>query len=787
MKLGNSTKTQVKSNMDLGDVSLESLNAEQMEAAQNQMVLSNILTQYIYSDPAGTVLGEYASNARDANIMAGKPDVPVRISLPEVLNSQNLSISDDGIGMSTDEVKKYFGASIIASSKRDNDMLVGGFGIGGKSCYSINGVDSFTINTVKDGIRTIAIRRRDSMGVSPLTIVSSVKTDAANGTTVTIPIPEDYIQTIRNRALTRFLTWDVNSVLIDGEEPRHIGSDENYTQVRDLGWIYTGSSRYYHNNIQVIAGGNAYSIDPNENGIAINNILNAWKHPRSRYLSNVNIYLNAEISDIEVSANRSTVRMNQATIALLSEKFAKFMDAFVEDAEARLGAVSTRAEALIAKKELSRIPVLSNFAFEYNGERIPDEVRLPETAYSRGNGFLETIRGSKTRGFTQSTGRLSITTPWNGSKKINFLVFNDTREISDSTLLTHFKKSIRYGVIGDSYLEDNNDSVDDYGWTMTILHDRSILDNEWLKAAVENSAYHILEAKDIVRGSKEFAKNNPEKLVELGIYSGTRASSGQRSRVFYPYFVVGEDAFVENGELRDVKELAHSAKNVFVFQEPSKGSLFRGDEYGNTVREALNTYLEPGDVVLFNLFSRKYEVLVRRLGLEDVEIKKIHSAVESNHGSLMDSLINPDFNEFDALKEKNTGLGYDWQRFYKKLALFAEYLDDNNIEVKNENFMKFLKSASASGDTNDFYYDNQHARKVHSFPSFLSCGLISENVRDKHHEKHQDIIQKARALVGQFNAEFYAVRVLLEINTIEADAQRAGLMESAVTLLNSAK
>lgn len=787
MKLSNSTKTQVKSNMDLGDVSLENLDAEQMEEVQNQMVLSSILTQYIYSDPAGTVLGEYASNARDANIMAGKPDVPVRISLPEALNSQNLSISDDGIGMSTDEVKKYFGASIIASSKRDNDMLVGGFGIGGKSCYSINGVDSFTINTVKDGIRTIAIRRRDSMGVSPLTIVSSAKTDAANGTTITIPIPEDYIQTIRNRALTRFLTWDVNTVLIDGEEPRHIGSDKEYTQVRDLGWIYTGSSRYYHNNIQVIAGGNAYSIDPNENSIAIDNIVRAWKHPRSRYLSSVNIYLKAEISDIEVSANRSTVRMNQATIALLSEKFAKFMDAFVEDAEARLGAVSTRAEALNTKKELSRIPVLSNFTFEYNGEKIPDEVGLPETAYSRGNGFLETIRGSKTRGFTQSVARLSVITPLHSSKKINFLVFNDTREISDSTLLTHFKKSIRYGIIGDSYLEDDGDSVDDYGWTMTILHDRSILDNEWLKAAVENSTYHILEAKDVVKDSKEFAKNNPEKLIELGIYSGTRASSGQRSRVLYPYFIVGEDAFVENGELSDVKELAHSAKNVFVFQEPSKGFLFGGGGHGDTVREALNTYLEPGDVVLFNLFSRKYEVLVRRLGLEDIEIKKIHSAVESKHDSLMDSLINPDFNEFDALGEYNTGLGYDWQRFYGKLALFAEYLNDNNLEVENENFKKFLKSASASDNTSGFYYDNKHAQKVHSLPDFLACGFISQNTRNKHREKQQDIIQKARALVNQFNAEFYAVRILLEVNTPEAVAQRARLMESVVTLLNSGK
>ena len=60
--------------------------------------IMGVLTEQ-YSDPARAALTEIAANARDSHVMAGKGDVPIRITLPNVMCT-DLIIEDEGVGMS---------------------------------------------------------------------------------------------------------------------------------------------------------------------------------------------------------------------------------------------------------------------------------------------------------------------------------------------------------------------------------------------------------------------------------------------------------------------------------------------------------------------------------------------------------------------------------------------------------------------------------------------------------------------------------------------------------------
>ncbi|MFA5709330.1 ATP-binding protein [Mycolicibacterium sp.] len=134
----------------------------------------------LYSDRRLAVVREYVSNAVDTTRVAGSTE-PVEVTTPTVLDP-NLIVTDHGTGMSTAEVEATF-LAFAASTKRDSNELIGGLGIGAKAAWAL--AESFVVDTVKNGKRTVVRAARD---LSHQVILSGVPSEQSDGTTITVPV-----------------------------------------------------------------------------------------------------------------------------------------------------------------------------------------------------------------------------------------------------------------------------------------------------------------------------------------------------------------------------------------------------------------------------------------------------------------------------------------------------------------------------------------------------------------------------------------------------------------------
>ena len=132
----------------------------------------------IYSNKVNSVFREISTNARDSHIQAGT-EVPFEITIFHSQSNSNfctVNIQDFGMGMSEEEVLTYL-CNLNSSSKRDSNDVVGCFGIGSKSVFSLT--NTYTYECVKDGVLTKLLLSKDKNGTPNFTHTVS-NTDRPN-------------------------------------------------------------------------------------------------------------------------------------------------------------------------------------------------------------------------------------------------------------------------------------------------------------------------------------------------------------------------------------------------------------------------------------------------------------------------------------------------------------------------------------------------------------------------------------------------------------------------------
>jgi len=164
----------------------------------------------LYADQRLAVVREYISNAVDATRVAGRTD-PVMVTTPTLLEP-NFIVTDRGVGMSTDEVEATF-LAFAASTKRDTNELVGGLGVGAKSAWALT--ESFLIDTVKDGKRTLVRAARD---LQHQVLLAGDPTDLPTGTTISVPVEVSNHTAEWNRVVAEVSSaHDTGAVMVDGK------------------------------------------------------------------------------------------------------------------------------------------------------------------------------------------------------------------------------------------------------------------------------------------------------------------------------------------------------------------------------------------------------------------------------------------------------------------------------------------------------------------------------------------------------------------------------------------
>lgn len=252
------------------------------ETALASGLLIQRLTE-LYDDPVEATVRETISNAIDAVMISTSGDKPeVRISRPSAMNPV-LVVEDNGVGMSYEDLKNIY--SKYGASTKINDLnQIGAYGLGAKAPLAYG--TEFTVTSTKNGIKTTIIVAREEM-TNYIKIVSSVKTDEASGTIVSVPLSSRDIERF-NKHIDKYSSFpsDKNiDMYIDEELVNPVGWVELPTkaltystdseQVFGRVWIHTSEivniiSRNHKNrimeNISFVIGGWAYPSPERKNG-----------------------------------------------------------------------------------------------------------------------------------------------------------------------------------------------------------------------------------------------------------------------------------------------------------------------------------------------------------------------------------------------------------------------------------------------------------------------------------------------------------------------------------------
>jgi hypothetical protein len=165
--------------------------------SENLGVIFQILRSQIYSDPVRAIVREYSTNSQDSHIAAGKPELPIQVTLPTTLDSF-LKIRDFGKGLTEQEVLEIY-TSYGESTKRKDANQNGLLGIGSKSGFSYS--DSFMVNSYKDGILTIFNAYITPTDGSKMAMMGRGDATEPNGIEIVIPVKGNDVSKFRQKAI----------------------------------------------------------------------------------------------------------------------------------------------------------------------------------------------------------------------------------------------------------------------------------------------------------------------------------------------------------------------------------------------------------------------------------------------------------------------------------------------------------------------------------------------------------------------------------------------------------
>lgn len=151
----------------------------------------------LYSRPAQAVLREYLSNAIDAHKAKGGTLPPIQITLPSG-GSSLLLIRDFGKGMNESEFSTIL-SRYGASTKRDSNAMIGGFGLGAKSGFAVS--DEFFMTSYQKG-KGLKVRIfKDVLNQGYIDVVDRFTTSEPDGMLVTIRIPKGNLNELSQDSL----------------------------------------------------------------------------------------------------------------------------------------------------------------------------------------------------------------------------------------------------------------------------------------------------------------------------------------------------------------------------------------------------------------------------------------------------------------------------------------------------------------------------------------------------------------------------------------------------------
>ncbi len=340
--------------LKLRDEKIEkTIESRKMRLSENaSAIIFQIFTRKLYSNPIGSIVREITSNAVDSHKEAGVSiPVVIRYSYDSNHNTHFISFIDFGVGMSPERINEVY-TTYFESTKRDSNLLIGGFGIGGKTplayrrYYGSSEFDydnSYYIITIYNKIKYyyLIYEGTDS---PEITLLNAEPTDEHNGTEVRIPVLEKDVPTFAYEMKKQLYYFD--NVVFEGFENFEknsnysIGDLNDYKIIKGKTFLYRGNDLYSH--IHVCLGNVAYPID-----------YSILKVSPSEYYFPVAIKLN--IGDVDVTTSREQLDYNEKTIKTLKKKLNEVIDELKEIVAKQNENIVTLEDYFLSKEKVIKL------------------------------------------------------------------------------------------------------------------------------------------------------------------------------------------------------------------------------------------------------------------------------------------------------------------------------------------------------------------------------------------------------------------------------------------------
>ena len=276
---------------------------EKFFSIQDTGMIFDILRNKMYSNPILAICREISCNARDAHREVGKAEVPIHIHLPNSLEKY-YKIRDFGPGISPDRMANIF-IKYTASTKRDDNIQTGGFGLGAKTPFSYS--DTFTILTNHDGIRYQYSCNIDETRVGKLMLLSQTSTDDQNGTEIQIPVqPKNFTEFV-NYTEQACRYWDIKPIIKGGD----IDWKTDPKILEGKNWAIT-SSKDWQRNAKIIIDGVEYPLELDS--------LKKYTDSKLIDVTRGNFIMYFDIGELSLSASRENIYIDDRTKKILKDR-----------------------------------------------------------------------------------------------------------------------------------------------------------------------------------------------------------------------------------------------------------------------------------------------------------------------------------------------------------------------------------------------------------------------------------------------------------------------------------
>lgn len=273
---------------------------------EDQLMILNVLSNTLYSDKVAAVLREYACNAADANVEAGKGDQPIEVRLPNKLDP-TVSIRDFGYGMDEQQIANTF-CRLGSSTKRNSNAFTGMLGIGSKAGFAYG--DSFLVTSWTGGKMVVYNAFRDQ-GVPKLAKMHEGESNAPDGIEVKVPVRSEDMEEFIRKAERIFRYFKVRPIIHGAK----ITWDERAHEFAGTGWRYLGNGKSYAimGNVGYDLSASAMGFKPTYSGY------NSTTDPLETLL-NLGVELDFNIGELEIAASREGLQYRDITKKAVTDR-----------------------------------------------------------------------------------------------------------------------------------------------------------------------------------------------------------------------------------------------------------------------------------------------------------------------------------------------------------------------------------------------------------------------------------------------------------------------------------